>query len=159
VREATISQSCASMKGSKSSFPTSPRASLRSLMISAASRARNSVSRPRRCRAKFLLHFCLSRRHRWLPQTTRPRRHGRRGGRLAQIGPALMREIFRQRHPNCTAATVPCLLGVYGYLGYPTAWMMFQLQNDNYVRGAFVNGTGELFSETKNWQLVASTVL
>jgi hypothetical protein len=64
-----------------------------------------------------------------------------------------------QGSPNCTAATIPCLLGVYGYLGYPTAWMMFQLQNDNYARGAFVNGTGELFSETTNWQLVASTIL
>ena len=63
-----------------------------------------------------------------------------------------------QGSPNCTATTVPCLLGVYGYLGYPTAWMMFQLQNDNYAHGAFINGTGELFSETKNWQLVASNV-
>lgn len=60
--------------------------------------------------------------------------------------------------PNCTPTTVPCFLGVYGYLGYPTAWMMFQLQNDNFAHGAFVNGTGEMFSETKNWQLVASTV-
>ena len=63
-----------------------------------------------------------------------------------------------QGSPGCTATTVPCLLGVYGYLGYPTAWMMFQLQNDSYARGAFVNGIGELFSEMKNWQLVASTV-
>jgi hypothetical protein len=35
---------------------------------------------------------------------------------------------------------------------------MFQLQNDSYARGAFVNGIGELFSVMKNWQLVASTV-
>jgi hypothetical protein len=60
--------------------------------------------------------------------------------------------------PNCTLTTVPCFLGVYGYLGYPTAWMMFQLQNDNLAHGAFVNGTGEMFSETENWQLVASNV-
>jgi hypothetical protein len=60
--------------------------------------------------------------------------------------------------PNCTPTTVPCFLGVYGYLGYPTAWMMFQLQHDNLARGAFVNGTGEIFFETKNWQLVASNV-
>ncbi len=60
--------------------------------------------------------------------------------------------------PNCTATTVPCFLGVYGYLGYPTAWMMFQLQGDSLARGAFVSGTGEMFSETKNWQLVASNV-
>ena len=63
-----------------------------------------------------------------------------------------------QGSPTCTAATVPCLLGVYGYLGYPTAWMRFQLQNDSYAHGAFVSGSGEIFSETKNWQLVASTV-
>jgi hypothetical protein len=35
---------------------------------------------------------------------------------------------------------------------------MFQLQNDNYAKGAFINPTGEMFSETQNWQLVASTV-
>ena len=63
-----------------------------------------------------------------------------------------------QGSPKCTAQTVPCFLGVYGYLGYPTAWMMFQLQNDSYAKGAFVSGTGEIFSETANWQLVASTV-
>ena len=63
-----------------------------------------------------------------------------------------------QGSPGCTVANIPCLLGVYGYLSYPTAWMMFQLQNDSYARGAFVNGIGELFSEMKNWQLVASTV-
>ena len=48
--------------------------------------------------------------------------------------------------------------GVYGYLGYPTAWFMFQLQGDGYAHGAFVNGTGEMFSETKNWERVASNV-
>ena len=63
-----------------------------------------------------------------------------------------------QGSPTCTGATIPCLLGVYGYLGYPTAWMRLQLQNDNYAHGAFVGGTGEIFSETKNWQHVASTV-
>ncbi len=60
--------------------------------------------------------------------------------------------------PNCTATTVPCFLPAYGYLGYPTAWMMFQLQGESLAHGAFVSGTGEMFSETKNWQLVASSV-
>jgi hypothetical protein len=88
--------------------------------------------------------------------------HGR--NRLVMPGVAIKEEIpvdqkDDQNGHNCTAAIIPCLLGVYGYLGYPTAWMMFQLQNDNYARGAFVNGTGELFSETTNWQLVASTIL
>jgi hypothetical protein len=60
--------------------------------------------------------------------------------------------------PDCKTAVQPCINGVYGYLGYPTAWMMYQLQNDNYARGAFVNGTGEMFSQPLNWELVASNI-
>jgi hypothetical protein len=60
--------------------------------------------------------------------------------------------------PDCTHAQFPCINGVYGYLGYPTAWFMDQLQGDTYAHGAFVNGTGEMFSETTNWELVASNI-
>jgi len=60
--------------------------------------------------------------------------------------------------PDCKTAVQPCINGVYGYLGYPTAWMMYQLQNDNYAHGAFVNGTGEMFLQVLNWQLVASNI-
>jgi len=60
--------------------------------------------------------------------------------------------------PTCASVALGCVLGVYGYLGYPTTWMMFQLQNDNYAHGAFVNGSGEISSETANWQYVASNV-
>lgn len=60
--------------------------------------------------------------------------------------------------PDCKAAVQPCINGVYGYLGYPTAWMMYQLQNDNYAHGAFVNGSGEMFSQTSNWELVSSNI-
>lgn len=60
--------------------------------------------------------------------------------------------------PTCSTVALGCVLGVYGYLGYPTAWMMFQLQNDSYAHGAFVNATGEIFLETTNWQYVASSV-
>jgi hypothetical protein len=63
-----------------------------------------------------------------------------------------------QGQPDCSHASIPCINGVYGYLGYPTAWFMFQLQGDTVAHGAFVNGTGEMFSETTNWELVASTV-
>ncbi|MGB7621606.1 MAG: alpha/beta hydrolase [Terriglobia bacterium] len=63
-----------------------------------------------------------------------------------------------QGQPSCTGASPPCFNGVYGYLGYPTAWMMYQLQGDAFAHGAFVNATGEMFSETKNWELVASNV-
>jgi hypothetical protein len=47
---------------------------------------------------------------------------------------------------------------VYGYLGYPTAWFMDRLQGDAFAHGAFINGTGEMFSETANWELVASNI-
>lgn len=60
--------------------------------------------------------------------------------------------------PGCSNAVQPCVNGVYGYLGYPTAWFMYKLQADNYAHGAFVNGTGEMFSQTTNWTYVASNV-
>ena len=65
-----------------------------------------------------------------------------------------------QGQPQCPADRhVPgCINGVYGYLGYPTAWFMDRLQGDAYAHGAFVNGTGEMFSETTNWELVASNI-
>ena len=60
--------------------------------------------------------------------------------------------------PDCSHAAIPCVNGVYGYLGYPTAWFMYQLQGDPVAHGAFVNGTGEMFTETTNWELVASNI-
>ena len=63
-----------------------------------------------------------------------------------------------QGQPDCSSVPIGCVNGVYGYLGYPTAWFMFQLQADSFAHGAFVNGTGEMFTESTNWQLVASNV-
>lgn len=63
-----------------------------------------------------------------------------------------------QGQPDCKKASFPCTYGVYGYLGYPTAWLMYQLQGDNYAHGAFVSGTGEMFSQPQNWQHVASNI-
>lgn len=60
--------------------------------------------------------------------------------------------------PSCHTAQLPCVNGVYGYLGYPTAWFMDRLQGDTYAHGAFVNGTGEIFSQTTNWEYVASNI-
>jgi hypothetical protein len=61
--------------------------------------------------------------------------------------------------PDCdTAAAAPCFNGVYGYLGYPTAWMMDQLQGDSFAHGAFVHGSGEMFGQTKNWEFVDSNI-
>lgn len=60
--------------------------------------------------------------------------------------------------PDCSQAPFPCINGVYGYLGYPTAWFMDRLQGDAYAHRAFVHATGEMFSETTNWEYVASNV-
>jgi hypothetical protein len=60
--------------------------------------------------------------------------------------------------PDCASAVPPCLVGAYGYIGYPTAWLMYRLQNDNYAHGAFVAGSGEMFSQPLNWQDVASNI-
>jgi hypothetical protein len=60
--------------------------------------------------------------------------------------------------PSCQHAKVPCLFGVYGYLGYPTAWMMDRLQANAAAHAAFVNGTGEMFHQPLNWQYVASNI-
>jgi hypothetical protein len=63
-----------------------------------------------------------------------------------------------QGQPDCPKNLTGCTNGVYGYLGYPTAWFMDRLQGDAYAHGAFVSGTGEIFSETKNWEFVASNI-
>jgi hypothetical protein len=72
------------------------------------------------------------------------------------IGPA-HNDITGQ--PGCdTAAAVPCLIGVYGYLGYPTAWMADRLGLDSTAHTAFVSGTGEIFSQTSHWEFVQSNI-
>ena len=35
---------------------------------------------------------------------------------------------------------------------------MARLQNDTYAAGAFVNSSGEIFSETTNWEYVGSNI-
>jgi len=63
-----------------------------------------------------------------------------------------------QGQPGCTITIFGCINGVYGYLGYPTAWFMDRLQGDAFAHGAFVKNTGEMFSQTKNWEFVASNI-
>ncbi len=63
-----------------------------------------------------------------------------------------------QGQPDCSEVPFFCFNGVYGYLGYPTAWMMARLQGDNFAAGAFVKHTGEMLHETRNWKLVASNI-
>jgi hypothetical protein len=61
--------------------------------------------------------------------------------------------------PGCnTAVAVPCLVGVYGYLGYPTAWMADRLGLDPAAHGAFVSGSGEIFAQTSHWQFIQSNI-
>jgi len=36
--------------------------------------------------------------------------------------------------------------------------MMDQLQGDSFAHGAFVQGSGEIFTETKNWEFVESNI-
>jgi hypothetical protein len=60
--------------------------------------------------------------------------------------------------PGCQPTHWTCGVGVYGYLGYPTAWLMYQLQGDTLAHGAFVKGTGEIFLQRRNWPLVESNI-
>ena len=63
-----------------------------------------------------------------------------------------------QGQPDCTTAPIGCINGVYGYLGYPTAWFMDRLQGDAFAHGAFVMTSGEMFFQTTNWQYVDSNI-
>jgi len=63
-----------------------------------------------------------------------------------------------QGQPDCAAASSPCANGVYGYLGYPTAWLMDRLRGDARAHSAFITGTGEIFTETTNWSNQTSNI-
>jgi hypothetical protein len=62
-----------------------------------------------------------------------------------------------QGQPDCNWI-VYCLHGVYGYLGYPTAWLMFQMQGDKNAGIAFVTPNGEIFSDGREWFIVESNI-
>jgi hypothetical protein len=63
-----------------------------------------------------------------------------------------------QGQPDCSGASVPCVVGVYGYLGYITAWLMDQLQGNASAHAAFVHGSGEMFNQPRNWEYVDSNI-
>ena len=50
-----------------------------------------------------------------------------------------------QGQPDCARASVPCVVGVGPYLGYPTAWLMDRLQYDQRAHTAFARG-GEFYT-------------
>ena len=54
--------------------------------------------------------------------------------------------------PDCKKAAFPCVNGVYGYLGYPTAWLMYQLQGMIWLRAprcVCLGGQRECFQKLK----------
>jgi hypothetical protein len=57
--------------------------------------------------------------------------------------------------PNCVLL---CNNGVHGYLGYPTAWLMWQLRGASDGHDAFRNPGGEIFQPSANWQGVVSNI-
>ncbi len=56
-----------------------------------------------------------------------------------------------QGAPDCAHASAPCSTGVYGYLGYPTAWLVAQLWGCDHARRAFEPGSGEFYRPNPNW--------
>ena len=64
-----------------------------------------------------------------------------------------------QGQPRCRWwFPIGCCVGVDGYLGYITAWLMDRLQGDATAHAAFVQNTGEMFSQTANWEYVGSNI-
>ncbi|MEC3954336.1 hypothetical protein VMT65_14950 [Nocardia sp. CDC153] len=56
-----------------------------------------------------------------------------------------------QGQPDCAEAAWPCTSGVFGYLGYPTAWLAARLLGDASAQRAFVTGTGEFLTPNPRW--------
>jgi hypothetical protein len=63
-----------------------------------------------------------------------------------------------QGNPTCPSGLGSCNNGVDAYLGYPTAWLMWQLQGAADGQQAFKASTGEIYTETTNWQSILSNV-
>ncbi|WP_227980899.1 hypothetical protein [Nocardia spumae] len=56
-----------------------------------------------------------------------------------------------QGQPDCVRASRPCTTGVYGYLGYPTAWLVARLWRCAEAVAAFEPGTGEFYAPNPHW--------
>ena len=63
-----------------------------------------------------------------------------------------------QGNPTCPSGLSSCANGVDAYLGYPTAWLMWQLQGAADGQQAFKASSGEIYTETTNWQSILSNV-
>ncbi|NUS42799.1 MAG: hypothetical protein HOQ24_03775 [Mycobacteriaceae bacterium] len=62
-----------------------------------------------------------------------------------------------QGKPDCARASFPCAIGVFGFLGYPTAWFADRLQHDDRAHRAFVTGVGELMHAAR-WSNQISSI-
>lgn len=62
-----------------------------------------------------------------------------------------------QGQPGCPEPPGLCAIGAYGFLGYPTAWMMDRLAGDALARGAFTRDDGEIFFDPA-WSNAISNV-
>ncbi|WP_369638927.1 hypothetical protein [Nocardia sp. JMUB6875] len=56
-----------------------------------------------------------------------------------------------QGQPDCASAGWPCTTGVYGYLGYPTAWLAARLLGDTTAARAFAAG-GAFLAPNPEWE-------
>lgn len=56
--------------------------------------------------------------------------------------------------PTCSV----CVIGSYGYLGYPTAWFMWKLQGASDVQAAFKASGGEFVQANAGWNFNQSNV-
>ncbi|WP_342800422.1 hypothetical protein [Nocardia sp. No.11] len=57
-----------------------------------------------------------------------------------------------QGDPGCADNQLACGTGVYGFLGYPTAWLAARLRGDARAAAAFVSGSGALFAPSPHWR-------
>jgi len=60
--------------------------------------------------------------------------------------------------PTCLPGMPFCDIGIFGYLGYPTAWLAYQLGADRSAKSAFISGSGEMFLQQNHWLYVQSNV-
>lgn len=59
-------------------------------------------------------------------------------------------------NPGCVNSN--CTTGVYGYLGYPTAWFMWKLQGASDGPAAFSSSNGEFMLQTPDWAVNLTNV-
>jgi hypothetical protein len=59
-------------------------------------------------------------------------------------------------NPHCTSPN--CITGSYGYLGYSTAWFMWQLRDATQLRQVFHSAAGEFVQPDPDWKLTRTNV-